>query len=372
MCASLTQEVILSALAAVIDPDFRKDIVSLGMVRKVDIEPSARKIQVELRLTTPLCPLKDQFRDEIERALRSIAGPQWHIATTFVSSGTSSNASAPVPARHVWLVASGKGGVGKSTVAFFLALALRRMGHRVGFLDADITGPSLPAMLGTAALSPSIRRQGDEYRIAPVEAHGIQWMSSGFIIKEGYPMAWRGPIISKTLMQLLTATQWKAMDVLVVDLPPGTGDVALTLLQQFPSPAGIIVTTPHILAHEDVRRVIEMFRMPPFEIPMLGIIENMAYFEPQGSRGLRYYPFGKNVTRRLARQYDIPLIATLPLQSDFNTFPPHKEPNAAEDLFLPIIDKLIRREGIIRHARATAQGNRGRASEGNPGIHESG
>ncbi len=344
---------IRNALRQVIDPDFQKDIVSLGMVKSIEPAPERGGVDIHVQLTTPLCPLKDRFRADIQAAVAALFDTPADIRVHFSSVSTSAAAPPSVPAERVWLVASGKGGVGKSTVAFFLALALQQSGHRVGFLDADVTGPSLPAMLGPDVAPPRITRKGDEYQIEPVKAHGIQWMSAGFIIEERFPMAWRGPIISKTLLQLIYATQWAPMDILIVDLPPGTGDVPLTLFQHFPDSSGIIVTLPHILAHSDVARAIELFRMPAFNIPVLGIIENMAYYEPRGPQGPRYYPFGRKAAEDLTRRYQIPIAGRLPIDPNWNTFP-FSQQLEKNHLILPIIHKLTRREGILAHEKRTA------------------
>ncbi len=349
-----TESIIREALRRVVDPDLQQDIVSLGMVEHVTVEPFVIKVRV--RLTTPLCPLQDRFRTEIESVVKEAIGDEWGVEVDFTAPAPT--VPPRVPVQTVWMVASGKGGVGKSTVAFLLAHALRAGGRSVAFLDADVTGPSLPALMHPKPPFPHVEQRDGQTFIDPVERNGIQWMSAGFIVEERFPMAWRGPIVSKTLLQLVFNTRWRPADVLLIDLPPGTGDVQLTLLEHFPEASAIIVTTPHMLALQDVERTVEMFRIPRFRTKLLGVIENMAYYEPRP--GERHYPFGRGAAAALEAAYRLPLLGELPIAETLNRFPLAVERILEEFVFLLITNKALRREGTL----ATLARSRRRANAG--------
>jgi ATP-binding protein involved in chromosome partitioning len=304
---------IWKALGTVIDPDLKRDLVSLNMIRDLQVEDG--QVCFTLVLTTPACPLKEQLRNDCEQAIHR-AYPQAEVVIDFDSMVTSQRTQHSEQLRnikHLVGVGSGKGGVGKSTVASNLAIALGREGAATGLLDADIHGPSLPTMFHLQNQQPEVRGQGDDLTMIPFEKYGIKLLSMGSMIDETQPIVWRGPMVSSALKQLLLDVEWGALDYLIVDLPPGTGDIHLTLAQQFPLSAVVMVTTPQQVSLADTMRSIEMYRQPQIDIPVIGVIENMSYFAPIEMPDHHYYLFGKGGGRKLADRYGLPLLAQLPL-----------------------------------------------------------
>jgi ATP-binding protein involved in chromosome partitioning len=313
----LSEQLVLQALGTVQEPELGGDLVSRKMIKNVQIAGDRLRFTVEL--TTPACPLKDQIRDECEAALERVANlPKEHVTIEFSSQvrtrgGVLDKAAIP-GVSHVIAVAAGKGGVGKSTVAVNLAVALARDGARVGLLDADIYGPSVPLMMGVkgqqpeAATSPS----GQPIMI-PIEAYGIKMISVGFLVDDSQPVIWRGPMVSQLLRQFLYQVDWAPLDYLIIDMPPGTGDIALTLAQSLQNvglTGAVTVTTPQNVATLDVLKSMEMFKK--VNVPLIGIIENMAYFIAPDT-GARYDIFGSGGAARLAEQIGIPLLGQIPL-----------------------------------------------------------
>lgn len=275
----MTREEILEILKTVNDPELRRDIVSLGMVKDVKVE--GENVFLEVTLTTPACPLKNRIANDIRQAIRSRM-PQ--VGEVNVNFGSEVRGSRPVgvktnllpTVKNVIAVGSGKGGVGKSTVALNLAIALQQEGARVGLLDADIYGPSLPVMCGVKdGERPTVDQSG--YRITPLFRFGMPLMSMGFLMGAGDAVIWRGPMLSKALQQFLEQVEWGDLDYLIVDLPPGTGDVQLSLSQMIPLSGAVVVTTPQDVALADVKRAIKMFEIT--QVPILGVVENMSRFE---------------------------------------------------------------------------------------------
>jgi ATP-binding protein involved in chromosome partitioning len=308
------KERILEALKQVDDPDLKRDIVSLGMVQDLKVE--GKKVSFRLVLTTPACPLKETIKNACITAIQHLVDSSLEVDITFdsmVTSGKRAGMQALSGVKNLIAVASGKGGVGKSTVSTNLAIALAEMGAKTGLLDADIYGPSLPTMLGLNGIRPDVRKEGEKLTIIPYEQYGIKAMSVGLLIDERQALVWRGPMITSALRQLLTDVAWGELDYLVIDMPPGTGDIYLTLAQQFPLSAAVIVTTPQQVAVADTRKSLEMFRNPAINIPILGIVENMSYFTPAELPENKYYIFGKGGGEKLAEQYGLPLLAQLPL-----------------------------------------------------------
>ncbi len=267
-----TKDEIMSALTQVQDPELHKDIVSLGMVK--DIEFGGDKLFLGIELTTPACPMKDQIKGDIEAALAPLGITEsveinWSAQ---VGSSRGPDAERAPGIKNVIAVASGKGGVGKSTVAVNLAVSLQQEGAKVGLMDVDIYGPSAPLMTGTVGRSPEVL----EGRLRPVQAHGIWILSMGYLVPEGQAVVWRGPMLHKAITQFFEDVDWGDLDYLVVDLPPGTGDVQLSLSQIFPLTGAVMVTTPQAVALADVVKGANMFER--VNVPMLGVIENMSYF----------------------------------------------------------------------------------------------
>lgn len=296
----------LRALGRVIDPELGRDLVSLGMIHDVQVENG--RVKFTLRLTTPACPLREQLKAMAHEAVAALPSVREVIVKVDaqVPPGSGLPGQRLIPGvRQVIAVASGKGGVGKSTVAVNLALALARTGARVGLLDADFYGPNVPQMLGSQG-GPILR--GD--RLIPMRARGLQVMSFDYLVAPDKPVIWRGPLLMSAIQQMLFDVEWDALDYLIVDLPSGTGDVPLSLVQLVPLAGVVVVTTPQSVAVSDVVRSIEMFQATG--APVLGIVENKSYLQCQYC-GKRIEVFGRGGGLLLAKQYDLPLLAQIPL-----------------------------------------------------------
>ncbi|HLF28967.1 MAG TPA: Mrp/NBP35 family ATP-binding protein [Anaerolineae bacterium] len=310
-----TAEDVLNALRRVIDPELRRDLVSLGIVRNAQVEDGVARFV--LRLTTSACPIRDHLERMARQAVAALPGiREVHVKVEAeVPRGFGLPGRRDIPGvRQVIAVASGKGGVGKSTVAVHLALALAETGAQVGLLDADFYGPNVPQMLGSdprpfgsrAGGGPTLRND----RLAPVEARGLQVMSFAYLVEPGKPVIWRGPLLMSAVQQMLFDVDWADLDYLVVDLPPGTGDVPLSLVQLISLAGVVVVTTPQNVAVADVVRCIEMFQVT--NAPVLGVVENMSYLQCPDC-GRRLEVFGHGGGQWLAEQFDIPLLGQIPL-----------------------------------------------------------
>ncbi|MFQ5513258.1 MAG: Mrp/NBP35 family ATP-binding protein [Myxococcota bacterium] len=301
---------VLEALRPIEDPDFRRSIVDLGFIKQLQIEGS--RVAFDIQLTTPACPVKEQFREAARRAVLQLPGvDEVEVSLTASTRPSQSSASSEIlpSVRNVVAVASGKGGVGKSTVAVNLALGLQQLGARVGLLDCDIYGPSVPLMLGVSG-QPQIT---PERKIVPKQSHGLELMSIGFLAEEGAPVIWRGPMVHGVIKQFLSDVLWGELDYLVLDLPPGTGDAVLTLTQTAPLAGAIIVSTPQEVALIDARKGLRMFQR--VQVPVLGIVENMSFFIcPSCSE--RHALFGDGGAERTAEELGVPVLARIPLQPD--------------------------------------------------------
>ncbi|HJW84110.1 MAG TPA: Mrp/NBP35 family ATP-binding protein, partial [Anaerolineae bacterium] len=299
-------EDVLNALRRVMDPELGRDLVSLGMVRDVQVEDGVARFA--LRLTTPACPIRDQLVAMAHRAVAALPGIRDVRVTVEadVPRGFGLPGQRDLPGvRQIIAVASGKGGVGKSTVAVHLALTLAEAGARVGLLDADFYGPNVPQMLGSVG-QPAVRNN----RLAPIETRGLQVMSFAYLIESGRPVIWRGPLLISAIQQMLFDVDWAELDYLIVDLPPGTGDVPLSLVQLVALAGVVVVTTPQNVAVADVVRCIEFFQVTG--APVLGVVENMSYLQCPDC-GWRLDVFGRGGGQWLAEQFDIPLLGQIPL-----------------------------------------------------------
>ncbi|MFP4439321.1 MAG: Mrp/NBP35 family ATP-binding protein [Chloroflexaceae bacterium] len=307
----VSEQQVLGALSTVQEPELGGDLVSRKMIKDVKVDGGAVAFTVEL--TTPACPLKDQIRAEAETAVRAIPGvTSVEVEFTAVvrpQSGIPDQAAIPGVA-NVLAVAAGKGGVGKSTVAVNLAVALAQEGAQVGLLDADVFGPSTPLMLGASGQPEAFEDARGQAMMVPLEAHGIKLISIGFLIDESQPVIWRGPMVTQLLRQFLYNVAWAPLDYLVIDMPPGTGDVALTLAQSLPLTGAVIVTTPQMVATIDVVKAMQMFHK--VNVPLLGLVENMSYFVAPDT-GKRYDIFGTGGAERLAQEQNLPLLGQIPL-----------------------------------------------------------
>lgn len=310
----MTEELILKALGNVQEPDLGKDIVTLNMVK--DIRVQGNEVSFTVVLTTPACPLKDMIRNACVNAIHLLVDKNAKVDVLFASNVTSNrqdNKQLLPNVRNIIAVVSGKGGVGKSTVAANLALALSRGGASVGLMDADIYGPSVPIMFGVRGERPLMVTVDGKNKIAPLERYGIQLMSIGILVDEKQAVVWRGPMVSTAIRQFVTDVHWGELDYLVIDMPPGTGDIHLTLLQTVPVTGVVIVTTPQKVALADARKGIAMFGQAQMNVPIVGVVENMSYFVPAELPGNKYYIFGKEGGRRLAEEYDLPFLGEIPL-----------------------------------------------------------
>lgn len=313
----MTREKVLEALKTVQEPDLGKDIVTLNMVKDIVVEED--KISFTVVLTTPACPLKDLIRNACVRAIHDAAGKDVQVLVNFTANTSSIrvNAGTALPkVKNIIAVVSGKGGVGKSTVAANLALAFAQGGAKTGLMDADIYGPSVPIMFGIRGERPMMIQQGGKGMIAPIERFGIKLMSIGLLVDDKNAVVWRGPMASSAIRQFITDVYWDELDYLVVDMPPGTGDIHLTLLQTVQVSGVIIVTTPQEVALIDAKKAIAMFGQAQVKAPIIGLVENMSYFVPHGLEGnpeTRQYIFGKEGGRRLAEEFDIPFLGEIPL-----------------------------------------------------------
>lgn len=308
----ITSEQILNALRYVEDPDLKKDLVTLNMIE--DLKIDGKKVSFTVVLTTPACPMKDMLENACRNAVLHFVSKEAEISINMTSRVTSRMEPGLLGIKNIIVVASGKGGVGKSTVAVNLALGLAKKGAKVGLIDADIYGPSIPIMFGVEGERPKASQTAEgKTRIEPIEKYGIKLLSIGFFTDPNQPVPWRGPMVSTAVKQLFNDADWGELDYMVVDLPPGTGDIHITITQGFPITGAVIVTTPQNVALADARKGLGMFLMDAINIPLLGVVENMSYFTPAELPENKYYIFGRNGGQALAQQYGIPFLGEIPL-----------------------------------------------------------
>jgi len=311
----ITEAQILDALRTVPDPDLGKDLVSLNMIKNV--RSCEGHVAFTVELTTPACPMKQKIEDDCRAAvsaLPGVKGVKIELTANVVSRRPQGGKVIP-RVKHVIAVASGKGGVGKSTVATNLAVALAQTGARVGLMDADVYGPTIPMLLGLEDehLEQTAERQADGNvvaKIAPAERHGVSCVSMGFMVEPGQPIVWRGPMLGKVVNQFLSDVAWGELDYLLVDLPPGTGDVTMTLAESIPLSGAVIVMTPQDVAASIAVKSLKAFQK--LNVPILGIVENMAYFVAPDT-GKYYYIFGRSGGQEAAEELQVPFLGRIPL-----------------------------------------------------------
>ncbi|MCA4893510.1 MAG: Mrp/NBP35 family ATP-binding protein [Cytophagales bacterium] len=310
---SITNSAILQVLSTVNDPDLKKDLVSLNMVK--DIVVSDEKVSFTVVLTTPACPLKEKIKNDCLEAVKKVVGDKVAINILMTSSVTTLRDNAPLlpGVKNIIAIASGKGGVGKSTVTTNLAVALALSGAKVGLIDADIFGPSIPVMFNCEREQPEVKVVNGKNLIMPLEQYGVKLMSIGFLAPPESAVVWRGPMASSALKQFIGDTIWGDLDYLLIDLPPGTSDIHLTLVQTVPVTGAIIVTTPQKVALADAVKGLAMFKQPSINVPVLGVIENMAYFTPEELPDNKYFIFGKDGGKNLAEKFNVPFLGQIPL-----------------------------------------------------------
>lgn len=344
----MTDNDILRALGTVQEPDLKKDLVTLNMIR--DIQIDGDNVRFTVVLTTPACPLKEMIKTDCIKAIKKI-NENASVEVDFDSSTTTIRAdkSNVLPGvKNIIAVVSGKGGVGKSTVSANLALALAQGGASVGLMDADIYGPSVPIMFGVRGERPMMADVEGKGMIIPLERYGIKLLSIGLLVDEKNAVVWRGPMASSAIRQFITDVNWGELDYLVIDMPPGTGDIHLTLVQTAPITGVVVVTTPQDVALADAKKGIAMFGQAQMNVPIIGLVENMSYFTPAELPDHKYYIFGKEGGKRLAEEYDLPFLGQIPLVQSIRE---------GGDIGVPIMmgDDQITREAFMEFAGVVAR-----------------
>src|SRR5687768_13532610 len=353
------RDAVLNALRAVVDPDIRRDIVTLGFVKDLSIDGG--RVAFTIELTTPACPVKEQLREEARSAVRTVAGVSQvdvKLTANVRSALAPETGKPPLPGvKNVIAVGAGKGGVGKTTVAVNLALALAKCGSRVGLLDGDIYGPNVPMMLGITT-----QLTTDGTQIVPAEKFGLQVISIGFLTQDDAPIIWRGPMLHGAIQQFFREVAWKDLDYLIVDMPPGTGDVALSLSQTVPVVGSIVVTTPQQVSLSDSRRAVRMYQK--LNIPPIGIVENMSYYQCTNCHHEADI-FGHGGGEALAAELKVTFLGRLPVYqpiregSDAGVPLVVSEPSsAAAKAFLTLAERAAAQVSIAAHR--TAEANRGK------------
>jgi ATP-binding protein involved in chromosome partitioning len=347
-----SQKEVLRALSGIVHPDKGKDIVSLGMV--ADIKTDDKGISIVLSPERSNDPFISSIKSMITRTLKEALGPDTVISDIKVEPrvvvGKQKENERPVlpGVMNIVAISSGKGGVGKTTISVNLAIALARKGLKVGLIDADVFGPSVPKMFHEEHYRPDVKRVKDADFIVPLEKYGVKVLSTGFFVDPADAVIWRGPMASNFLKQLITQGEWGELDFLLADLPPGTSDIHLTLVQEVPVTAAIVVTTPQDVALADAVKGISMFRSDKIDVPVLGLIENMSWFTPAELPENKYYIFGKDGGKKLAEEMNVPLLGQIPLVQSIREGSDNGEPVALNDsitglAFMSLADEVIRR-----------------------------
>lgn len=345
--SSFSQQQVLDALSNVLDPDLKKDLVSLGMIKNIKIEEN--NLSFDLVLTTPACPMKSLMQSNCIKAIHEHISENIEVKinlTSRVTTAINKTITSLKGVKNIIAVAAGKGGVGKSTIAVNLAVALAKTGAKTALLDADIYGPSIPIMCSMENQRPEVKEIDGHLFMLPIQKFGVSFMSIGFFIDDSKPLIWRSAMATNTLKQLFNETLWDDIDYLVVDLPPGTGDIPLTLVQTVPVTGIVIVTTPQQIAITDVKKAINMFKNEHINVPILGLVENMSYFTPAELPENKYYLFGKNGGVQLAKAYNIPLLGQIPIvqsisdSGDIGIPPAFKDNTIESNAFFDLAEKV--------------------------------
>jgi len=359
---AITQEDVLKALSYVEEPDLGQDLVTLNMIEDVQID--GQNVSFTVVLTTPACPLKELIHNACVRAIHTMVDKDANVTVNLTSRVTTMRQNRDIlpGVKNIIAVASGKGGVGKSTVTANLAIALARTGARVGLVDADISGPSMPLMFGVENARPHVF-QGPDGRnlIQPIEKFGVKLMSIGFLAPAESAIVWRGPMASSALKQFITEVAWGELDYLLLDMPPGTSDIHLTMVQTVPVTGALIVTTPQKVALADAEKGLQMFRLPQINVPVLGIAENMAWFTPAELPDNKYFIFGEGGGQTLSEKYETPLLGQIPLvqsireNGDLGTPAILQEGNATAAIFEQLAEALAQQVSIRNNVAPRTQ-----------------
>jgi ATP-binding protein involved in chromosome partitioning len=352
---NITTEDVLKALSYVDDPDLKKDLVTLGMIK--DVAVNELNISFTVVLTTPACPMKDLIRNACITAIKTMVHKDAEVTVNMTANVTSGRGTSQVlpGVKNIIAIGSGKGGVGKSTVTANLAVALARNGAKVGLIDADISGPSVPVMFDLVNQKPQVTQVDGKTKIIPIEQYGIKLISIGFLADPDQAVVWRGPMASSALRQFMTECEWGELDYMLIDLPPGTGDIHLTMVQTVPVTGVVIVTTPQKVALADAQKGLSMFRSPQINVPILGIVENMSWFTPEELPNNKYFIFGKDGGQALSQKNLVPLLGQIPLvqsirESGDNGKPSILENNYTAKYFDDLAMELARQVAIRNSA----------------------
>lgn len=346
----ITQDSFIAALKTVVDPIAKEDLISSGKVRFFEI--LGRTINIEVEVLSPALHIKKKVETAVREALINAFGDDITVNITLtvnVTTRRSGNQEILPGVKNIIAVSSGKGGVGKSTVASNLAVALAKTGAKVGLVDADIYGPSIPMMFNVENRRPDITKIGERSLILPVENYGVKMLSIGFFADVAQAVVWRGPMASKALKQMFIDAHWGELDYLLIDLPPGTGDIHLTLVQSVPVTGAVIVSTPQKVALADVRKGVSMFQLPAVNVPVLGLVENMAYFTPAELPENKYYLFGKDGVKNMAEQLKVPFLGEIPIVQSIREGGDEGKPvvadesNPASAAFMALAEQVILR-----------------------------
>lgn len=353
---SITHEDVLDALRNVIDPDLGRDLVSLNMIENIQI--NGKEVSFTVNLTTPACPMKAEIERACINAVTHLVDKEAIVKPAMSSKVTGSRVDGQGDqnllkgVKNIIAVASGKGGVGKSTVSVNLSVALAKTGASVGLVDTDIYGPSIPTMFDLHE-RPNINTQR---KLVPLEKYGVKLLSMGFLVKQDEAVVWRGPMVTSAVKQFLSEADWGELDYLILDLPPGTGDIQLTIVQTVPLTGAIIVSTPQTVALDDARKGVAMFSK--VNVPILGIVENMAYFTPPDAPEKKYHIFGKDGAKNLAGKMGVPFLGEIPIEQtlreggDSGKPTVHANPNALSSLAFTSLAQKAAQQIAIRNASA--------------------
>ncbi len=351
----ITESQVLKALKTVNDPDLKKDLVTLNMIKDINVSDNA--VSFTVVLTTPACPLKELIRKDCIEAVQREVGDV-SIDIEFTSNVTTTRDNTPLlpGVKNIIAVASGKGGVGKSTIAANLAVALAKEGARVGLIDADIFGPSMPTMFNCENEQPGIEEVNGKNVLVPLEQYGVKLISIGFLTPADNAVVWRGPMASSALKQFFMDTKWGELDYLLIDLPPGTSDIHLTMVQTVPVTGSVIVTTPQKVALADAQKGIAMFKQPQINVPVLGLVENMAWFTPEELPDNKYFIFGESGGKSLADKHGIPLIGQIPIvqgirESGDSGYPAVLKDSPVSEAFTQLAKNLAQQVALRNAAR---------------------
>lgn len=357
---NITKEQVLEALKNVEDPDLKKDLVTLGMIK--DLEVEGKNVSFTVVLTTPACPMKELIHKACVNAVLHFIDEEANVNVKMTSDVSSRKSSGPLlpNVKNIIGVASGKGGVGKSTVASNLALALVKLGASVGLVDSDIYGPSQTIMFDVMDAKPLIKEINGVNKMIPVESFGVKLLSIGFFVDTSQALVWRGPMASKAVVQLFQEADWGELDYMIIDLPPGTGDIHLSLVGAVPLNGVVIVSTPQFVALADAKKGVGMFQLPSINVPVLGIVENMAYFSPPDEPEKRYYIFGKDGAKKLAEELEVPLLGEIPLVQNICEScdlgrPAVLQENTPQAVAYMEMARKVAQQVSIQNAKATAQ-----------------